>query len=587
MKLRFLVSSIIALILGAYSFSLAQEEITITTYYPSPQGVYRNLRVSDDRNLLKTNDTVPSFSVENLPAGSLAPIWIEGQYGYLTEVCADNFGNPLYDCTNPVNVGCVTERHTTIVCGRGYEPAMTSGQVNEWAKTSGRLALLSYAFDTDHYRIDPDRRLSWNDGNTTNLVKLPWAPDQIAVLGVSNSVGLYGMSVGAHPGVYAYSARQYGLHAKSNADPDLGDNDRAAVFGQGGRTASFLGVNIGADDATATFRGINYGAGPIFGGWKGCSGAGCPEESTGFPKGGPIAVFDNEGSEYNDYGLVAQTEGGVAIHARSSGSTAIFATDNSSIFFDSAPGWGTIAKGSALTVVGTDDNKDALAVTAKDESLHYAALFKGGKGIRSRVFSKRLSGTFLGGYGLYVSPEDDVAFWDNEEDKDKAIARFINGDGSSDSDADGILIKIKQSAVDSKNRFIDFQNNGGSIGSIHGHDSCAGVVYATPCKDYAEYFEAEEDIPVGYLVGLNLSSGKVRKYINGDPLIGIVSSSAGFVGNDGPERRKGAHVLVGLVGQLVLNDPNAGKDGRLVKTADGKRVGYLLSDGKVYISLEK
>ncbi|MBN1408606.1 MAG: hypothetical protein JW956_12485 [Calditrichaceae bacterium] len=43
------------------------------------------------------------------------------------------------------------------------------------------------------------------------------------------------------------------------------------------------------------------------------------------------------------------------------------------------------------------------------------------------------------------------------------------------------------------------------------------------------------------------------------------------------------HLLVGLLGQLDFNEDQVEISGRIVKTKDGKKIGVLLSNGKVFI----
>jgi len=108
--------------------------------------------------------------------------------------------------------------------------------------------------------------------------------------------------------------------------------------------------------------------------------------------------------------------------------------------------------------------------------------------------------------------------------------------------------------------------------------------------DYAEWFEKEEEINPGDIVGLNLETGKARKYQSGDVLLGICSSNPGFVGNSNinksDEEMKKNYVLVGLVGQLDFNKEQVIITGRKVQTKDGKQIGYILANGKVLVKMQ-
>jgi hypothetical protein len=109
--------------------------------------------------------------------------------------------------------------------------------------------------------------------------------------------------------------------------------------------------------------------------------------------------------------------------------------------------------------------------------------------------------------------------------------------------------------------------------------------YLTNGADYAEYFENEGAIPQTSIVGINPVSGKVRVYQPGDEFIGIASDGkSGFVGNGNKDiEANPAYTLVGLIGQLVVDESQVVIQGRSVKTQDGKKIGILLSNGKVFV----
>ncbi len=120
-------------------------------------------------------------------------------------------------------------------------------------------------------------------------------------------------------------------------------------------------------------------------------------------------------------------------------------------------------------------------------------------------------------------------------------------------------------------------------GMIIGDGTSSGPeVYMAAGDDFAEFFQNEEKLRNGDLAGLNLSTGKVRKYCPGDEFIGIVTPSAGFIANakheDNPD-----YSLIGLLGQLEFKDDQVVVENRIVKTPDGKKVGVLLKSGKVFI----
>ncbi len=118
-----------------------------------------------------------------------------------------------------------------------------------------------------------------------------------------------------------------------------------------------------------------------------------------------------------------------------------------------------------------------------------------------------------------------------------------------------------------------------------------GAVYADGAytgtgADYAEYFENEENIPVQSLVGLNKKTGKVRKYKAGDILIGVVSEKPGFVGNGGYDKENNSnYTLVALTGQVFVDPEEVEIESGVVKTLDGREIGYTLSDSKILLSI--
>jgi hypothetical protein len=110
--------------------------------------------------------------------------------------------------------------------------------------------------------------------------------------------------------------------------------------------------------------------------------------------------------------------------------------------------------------------------------------------------------------------------------------------------------------------------------------------WQTTDADYAEWFEKEGNAAPGDIIGLNLQTGKARKYQPGDRFIGIYSKEPAYVGNRLKEtdaEMQATHLLVGLLGQLEFNKEQVLLEDRIVRTIDGKEIGILLSNGKVLI----
>jgi len=108
--------------------------------------------------------------------------------------------------------------------------------------------------------------------------------------------------------------------------------------------------------------------------------------------------------------------------------------------------------------------------------------------------------------------------------------------------------------------------------------------YFTNGADYAEYFHAEETLAEGDLVGINVTSGKVRGYKPGDKLLGVVSTNPGVLGNSELRNTEKA-VLVALVGQVPVLSERIREDGGVVFTKDGQALGYRLGNGNIYLNL--
>ncbi|HAI98791.1 TPA: hypothetical protein DCL30_04630 [Candidatus Peribacteria bacterium] len=123
---------------------------------------------------------------------------------------------------------------------------------------------------------------------------------------------------------------------------------------------------------------------------------------------------------------------------------------------------------------------------------------------------------------------------------------------------------------------LDVQHTTEKINSKNG--------YLTDGADYAEYFDNEEFVPIGSLVGMNVETGKVRRYRSGDEFIGIASDGKGYIGNGNAQVEHDPHyTLVGLLGQLTFRPEQVAIEGRTVSTKDGKSIGLLLQNGKVLL----
>jgi hypothetical protein len=112
----------------------------------------------------------------------------------------------------------------------------------------------------------------------------------------------------------------------------------------------------------------------------------------------------------------------------------------------------------------------------------------------------------------------------------------------------------------------------------------AGAAFITGNKGMATYFENEEPIEPGNAVGLNQHTGKVRNYKPGDELMGIATTSAGFISNCSQTTKlKSNYTLVCYKGQTAFNQDLLRAQNRLIMTADGKKIGVRLANGDIFI----
>ncbi len=147
--------------------------------------------------------------------------------------------------------------------------------------------------------------------------------------------------------------------------------------------------------------------------------------------------------------------------------------------------------------------------------------------------------------------------------------------------------------------WMNTHEDGGAAAAVRGHvvggshpHAYAGVFeggktiieeMVSPGGDYAEWIEKEESTQAGDLIGINLDSGKARKYREGDLLVGVHSENPAVVGNRLDSDMQDTHSLVALVGQVNVDRSQVSINNRIVKTKDNKTVGVLLNNDKVLL----
>lgn len=153
---------------------------------------------------------------------------------------------------------------------------------------------------------------------------------------------------------------------------------------------------------------------------------------------------------------------------------------------------------------------------------------------------------------------------------------------------------LAQSAVDSVADIEFYVLDNGTV-------RAEGTITSGPA-DYAEWFEHDAPMRPGDVVGFNFDTGKVRKYVRGDALVGVASEKAAFAAGapvsigaemaalalsapgTQPPTSTATHTLVGMIGQVDVDDAQIVEDKRSVMTPDRKRIGFRLSSGKVFLT---
>ena len=142
------------------------------------------------------------------------------------------------------------------------------------------------------------------------------------------------------------------------------------------------------------------------------------------------------------------------------------------------------------------------------------------------------------------------------------------------------------SSVANTGNLLTVKNNDATRLIVKGNgDVLADGTFSSNGIDLAEYFEAEEIVTTGGLVGLNPETGLVRNYRSGDTLIGVQSTNPAFIGGSGLNGNEANSVLVGLIGQFE-SIPDTIDDNGSIYTSDKEYiVGYRLTNGKILLNI--
>lgn len=262
-------------------------------------------------------------------------------------------------------------------------------------------------------------------------------------------------------------------------------------------------------------------------------------------------------------------------------------------------GTGNLGIGDNLPTAKLDVRGDAsisgvLSLTAPDNyittlngsSLHLATSVSGNDGLVARLTLQNNGnigfGTTTPHYLLSVIKKEEA----------NSIASFINLSSTDKIDTNVLKLGLGVPQTSSASSFIQFfsdvtaDTNGRNVGSIGLENG--NVQYKTSGADFAEYFDTKELLVDGTIVSVG-KTGIVNAIDDTIP-VGVISNSAGFVGNS--NERNTQKALVGLLGQIdtwvsTLNGEIEVGDivsvsaipGYGVKKGEGMKVGIALEGG--------
>ncbi len=142
------------------------------------------------------------------------------------------------------------------------------------------------------------------------------------------------------------------------------------------------------------------------------------------------------------------------------------------------------------------------------------------------------------------------------------ISMFTNTDTTNTS-SDGIAIDISETSNNTNHVYIDFLQNGTSIGGIRNNGS-GSIQYSTSGVDFAEYFpkDINHSGDVGDVMCLNkYNTTTPCNKDNESTQLGVVSKNSGFTGGVSND----TNILIGLIGQIPTKVSSLGGD---IKSGD-------------------
>ncbi|GMR18896.1 MAG: hypothetical protein BMS9Abin34_018 [Patescibacteria group bacterium] len=253
-------------------------------------------------------------------------------------------------------------------------------------------------------------------------------------------------------------------------------------------------------------------------------------------------------------------------------------------------GIGTNIPGARLEVKGATNDATAYALDARnsdDRSLFFArndgtleignALLTGpttSVTIYPKLYSMEPSfftnGTFLGlatGTWGYLSVVEDYGA--------EGIARIVDTGITDDAGVSVLRLGLGTITTGVATRFVTFyaaattESDGTGVGRIRLNNG--GVAYETGGADYAEYVTVSGSVSQGDIISIPSSAGK--KALVGERVVGVVSDTAGFVGNAKSESPGPNQAIVGFIGQIRTKVTGNIKSGDLITASNIAGVG--------------
>jgi len=154
------------------------------------------------------------------------------------------------------------------------------------------------------------------------------------------------------------------------------------------------------------------------------------------------------------------------------------------------------------------------------------------------------------------------------------IARIV--DLTTTDDAGVSVLRLGLGTVNAgvDSRFMTFyadatgEDDGTGVGRIR--LNAGGVAYETGGADYAEYVNVSSPVSQGDIIAL---SGSGKRAVDGEQVIGVVSETAGFVGNAQSEEPGANQAIVGFLGQILTKVTGSIQPGDLITASDIPGVG--------------